>query len=336
MATGKKRAVSIECRGRFSRTRGQFKEQAMNDDEMIPRSNQKGKGALWGAVVILISATVISLGYALYQRNVTASLSTANQDAETKLAETGRQVQMLSQKLNKLEASEAATAHPKALPTLRASAKTFHARRTKIDRYNKLETQLAEHQKEIDSTQQALNSTRSEFANNLDSAKTELGGSIARTHAELAALEKKGQRNYYEFDVAKSKHFNRTGPMGIRLRKANTKHEYADLELIVDDREVTKKHVNIYEPVVFYPADGQPPIQLVINGIHKNLIRGYVSTPKYTASDLSSAGSSADTTDAAATGAVGMGKVNRNAGSPAAPAAQPATPVELSHRPAVN
>jgi hypothetical protein len=70
------------------------------------------------------------------------------------------------------------------------------------------------------------------------------------------------------------------------LRKANTKHEYADLEMMVDDFKVSKKHVNIYEPVVFYSGDRKVPVELVINSIGKNHIHGYVSEPKYKGAEL--------------------------------------------------
>jgi hypothetical protein len=84
----------------------------------------------------------------------------------------------------------------------------------------------------------------------------------------------------------KSGQFQREGPVGVRLRKANTKNEYVDLEMLVDDFKVSKKHVNIYEPVVFYSADSKMPVELVINSISKNHIHGYVSEPKYKGSDL--------------------------------------------------
>jgi len=65
------------------------------------------------------------------------------------------------------------------------------------------------------------------------------------------AAGKKGERSYYKFDLDKSGHFQRDGPVGVLLRKANTKHEYADLEMLVDDFAVSKKHVNIITP---FPA----------------------------------------------------------------------------------
>ncbi len=76
------------------------------------------------------------------------------------------------------------------------------------------------------------------------------------------------------------------GRNSSRLRKANTKHEYADLELLIDDLKLSKKHVNVYEPVVFYPGEDKAPVELVINNISKNHIHGYVSAPKYRPADM--------------------------------------------------
>jgi hypothetical protein len=101
-------------------------------------------------------------------------------------------------------------------------------------------------------------------------------------------LQKKGERNYYEFDISKSKQFQRNGSLGIRLKKANDKHQYADLELLVDDRNLSQKHVNLYQPVMFYTPDSPQPLELVINSISKDHIHGYVSTPKYSQSELAS------------------------------------------------
>jgi hypothetical protein len=137
-------------------------------------------------------------------------------------------------------------------------------------------------QGQLDDQGRQIASTRDDLAN----TRTELQGSIAKTHDELVLLQRKGERNYYEFDVDKSGEFQRQGPISIRLKKANTKHEYADLELMVDDFKVSKKHVNIDEPVVFYPGDERTPVELVINSIGKNRIRGYVSEPKYRSADL--------------------------------------------------
>ena len=107
----------------------------------------------------------------------------------------------------------------------------------------------------------------------------------------MVVLQRKGERNYYEFDIDKSKQLSRTGPVGVSLRKANTKLQYADLELMVDDLKMSKKHLNLYEPAMFYPGDESRPLELVINRISKDHIHGYVAEPKYKASELASSSS---------------------------------------------
>jgi hypothetical protein len=107
----------------------------------------------------------------------------------------------------------------------------------------------------------------------------------------MVALAKRGERNYFEFDRTKSKQFQRFGPLTMSLRKADTKHKNYDLEMIVDDNHLGKKKVNLYEPIWIHTDNDSQPVQIVVNRIEKNLVHGYVSAPKYKASELSTVGS---------------------------------------------
>ena len=73
------------------------------------------------------------------------------------------------------------------------------------------------------------------------------------------------------------------------MTDANPKHMCADLKLRVDDAELIKKHVNLFEPIFFYLGDEHRAVELVINSVRKNHIHGYISAPKYTATELSTA-----------------------------------------------
>ena len=152
--------------------------------------------------------------------------------------------------------------------------------------------QIAEHQQQLQETRESVEKTRTELESNLNSTRDELNGSIAKNHEELVALEKKGERHYSEFNLQKSKQFQKAGPISISLRKSNTKHEYCDLVMIVNDSEVSKKHVNLYEPVLFYPEGYSQPLEVVINSIGKDAARGYISEPKYKPSELAASASS--------------------------------------------
>lgn len=252
------------------------------------------------AIVVAVVVIALGLGYALHERNVARQLATQNDQFASALKQTQGQVEALTAKLTAMS-TPAPEAEAPVEHRVRHSARPTVARRRAEDpRWKQVQDQLAKHQQEIDDAQKGLASTQQD----LSSAKTELSGNIARTHDELVLLQKKGERSYYEFDLYKSKEYKTTGPVAVKLRKANTRHRYADLDLMVDDNAMQQKHVNMFQPVMFYPQDSAQPLELVINSIDKNHIHGYVSTPKYKASELSAMGSSgnasAATTDSQA------------------------------------
>ena len=56
----------------------------------------------------------------------------------------------------------------------------------------------------------------------------------------------------------------------------------------MEDRNLSQKHVNLYQPAMFYMPDSTQPAELVINSIGKDHIHGYVSAPKFRQSELAS------------------------------------------------
>ena len=244
---------------------------------------------------IAIAAAAVVLGgslggYAIHEHNTAQSLADKNQQTTAQLNDTKKELSDLTSKVNMLVAradTQPATAPEAALParTTRPSASRPASGVHHPDsRYKKLQEQLDAQGKAIQDTQNALAGTQSDLVN----TRTTLTGSIAHTHDELVLLEKKGERNYAEFDIDKSKEFQHKGPLGIRLKKANVKHQYADLELIVDDRNLSQKHINLYQPAMFYTPDSSQPVEIVINGISKDHIHGYISSSKYGKSELAS------------------------------------------------
>ena len=245
----------------------------------------------WKAMAAMGAAAMLGLGglgiYADHEHKTAAGLATQNEQMSVALSSTRGEIEQLNGKvnaLNSLVASNEAQAQAQQARAVSAVAKPSSVHRKVADdsRLKKLQSQVDAQGKAIDDTRTELAGTRDDLSN----TRTELTGSIARTHGEVVLLQKRGERNYYEFDVAKSKQFNFQGPVGVRLKKANVKHDYADLELMLDDRSLSQKHVNIYQPVMFYTPDIPQPIELVINSISKDHIRGYISSPKYRQSEL--------------------------------------------------
>ena len=253
------------------------------EDEQVEQPSPRPVISRVHAAVAAIALTIVGFGgYAIHEHSVAAKAIDQNAAISASLKNTNAQIEQLTAKLNDLSAPKPAAAEPapvvvaKAKPSARARRHVAAQRVHRDDpRWKKVQSQLDEQNKAIASTQQ-----------DLSNARTELQGSIAKTHGELVVLQKKGERRYYEFDIQKSKQFIPTGNMSVKLRKSNVKHQFADLDLLVDDRVVTKKHVNLYEPTMFFTGDNEQPIQVVINSITKDHIHGYVSEPKYQKSEL--------------------------------------------------
>jgi outer membrane murein-binding lipoprotein Lpp len=229
------------------------------------------------SLIAVAVALIAVLVYGVHEQRVAAHYSAQNQQASVQTQDLRSQVNALTAKLDELASKQTA---PPQVPTVTVTRhvvlKPAASRQKPDPRWKKFQAQLDEQGKQIESNKQEIAGTRSD-----------LEGSIARTHEELVVLQKKGERNYVEFDIDKSKHFQPTGPVGVSLRKSNVKHQYADLELLVDDRQISKKHLNLYEPAVFYLGERQP-VELIVNSITKDHIRGYISAPKYRASELAS------------------------------------------------
>jgi hypothetical protein len=236
---------------------------------------------------------VISLAQ---ERRHSQDLALANQQLSASLQQVRSEVRAVSDKLNTLASPTppaAATAAPLAAvsrPKVRVAPVRTTARKTPDDpRWHQIQARVDGQQKELSDTKQQLDQTRQDLQDKVNSTRDELGGSIAKNHDELVALQKRGERSYFEFAVVKSKQFQRVGPLSVSVRKVNLKHKYFDLVLTVDDQQIEKKQVSLYEPVMLTLADRPQPVELVANEINNDQVKGYVSDAKYKKSELASA-----------------------------------------------
>ncbi|HSZ16387.1 MAG TPA: hypothetical protein VK764_04760 [Terracidiphilus sp.] len=103
---------------------------------------------------------------------------------------------------------------------------------------------------------------------------------IARNAQELDVLKHKGDRNYYEFTLAKGQK-KPVGTVSLELKKADQKKSRFTLVVYADDRSYEKKDRNVDEPLQFYSGKDPALYEIVVNTIGgKNQISGYLSTPK--------------------------------------------------------
>jgi hypothetical protein len=250
---------------------------------MALATEQQTRGMARIGAAVLVIALLAAVVYGWHEHSAANKLAAQNDAVSTTLKDTQTQLQALASKVDSMTAPSPAAPVPARHSAVRVQRSAHHAAIRRDDpRWKKFQEQLAAQGKMIDDHGRIIDATRQDLAN----AKTELGDGIAKNHGEIVLLQKKGERNYFEFDIDKTKTFSRTGPVGLRLKKANTKNQYADLEMLVDDVKLSQKHVNLMQPVQFYATDNGAPIELVINSINKNHIKGYVSEPKYRRSEL--------------------------------------------------
>jgi len=103
---------------------------------------------------------------------------------------------------------------------------------------------------------------------------------IARNRDELEVLKHKGDRNYYEFTLAKGQK-KPVGTVSLELKKADQKKNRFTLAVFADDKQYDKKDRNVNEPLQFYAGRDPALYEIVVNSVpSKNTISGYLSTPK--------------------------------------------------------
>jgi len=138
----------------------------------------------------------------------------------------------------------------------------------------------------VDQVKTDVASTKSELdktVTDLKRVRGDLDGTsslVATNGKELDALKRLGERNYFEFNIGKSKEPKRVGDVALTLKKTDQKRNKFTIELLADDKKVEKKDRNINEPIQFYVSKARQPYEIVVNEVKKDQIVGYLATPK--------------------------------------------------------
>jgi DNA repair exonuclease SbcCD ATPase subunit len=215
---------------------------------------------------------------------LTAQLEQAN----ARLADIKGQVEVTSQKVGMTQ-SELAEARSRAesirkqqaASDQKLSAAISEAQKESEAKIGAVATDVTGAKKDIETTKTDLEATKSK----LDRATGDMGvmsGLIARNHDDLEDLKRKGDRNYYEFTLQKSKTPQRVGPVQMALNKTDQKKSQYTMTVLADDKSIQKKDKTAGEPVQFYVKGSAKlaPYEIVVFDVGKNQISGYLATPK--------------------------------------------------------
>jgi len=257
----------------------------------------------WIAVVfIVLFLGLAGLGYAGYsvQSRLDATLSKAQDQnrlltaqldqANARLADLKGHVDVTEQKMHMTQ-SELANARSRAeairkdqqASDQKLAEQLNTATKESNEKINAVATEVGGARKDIEATRYDLEATKGR----LERASGDMGvmsGLIAHNRDDLEELKRRGDRNYYEFKITKSKTAQKVGPVQVTLNKVDQKKAKYTITVFVDDRSIEKKDKTAGEPVQFYVRGGSrmPPYELVVFDVGKNQISGYLSTPKET------------------------------------------------------
>jgi hypothetical protein len=191
--------------------------------------------------------------------------SQAKAESQAHADQLARQIQAEEAKVQQQVSSE--------ISEVKTSANTANAKIADVSTdVGGVKTQVSATQAELQKTIADLHSTRGDLGVQ--------SGLIATNAQELQALKRLGERNYFEFKLAKTKVPQRVGDITLKLKSVDTKKNKYTVEVMADDKLTEKKDKNVNEPIQFYSSKARQPYEIVVNQVQKDLIVGYLATPK--------------------------------------------------------
>lgn len=137
-----------------------------------------------------------------------------------------------------------------------------------------------------------VNDTRSDLAATKGKLENAIGDInrhselIATTHAQLEQLRHRGDRDYLEFTLHKGGEPTHLSTVSLQLKKVDTKKGAFTLVVFADDKKIEKKDRQMNEPLQFYSGRDRNLFEVVVNAMDKDVVSGYLSTPKNIASNV--------------------------------------------------
>jgi len=214
-------------------------------------------------------------------------LATELDQANSRIADLKSKMELTTQKVG-LTQSELASAKSRAeairkdqqASDQKLTAQLSQAQKENEEKIGAVATEVGGAKKDIEATKTDLEATKGKLDRSLGDMNV-MSGLIARNRDDLEELRRKGDRNYYEFTIQKSKTPQRVGPVQVSLNKTDPKKTMYTLTVFADDKTIPKKDKTAGEPVQFYVGRARgTPYELVVFDVGKNQITGYLSAPK--------------------------------------------------------
>jgi cell division protein FtsB len=251
---------------------------------------------LFGVVIALLAV----LGYAGYSTQARLGQDLADQQkqnkvltaqleqANSRVADLKSQMEITVQRVG-LTQSEIARAKSRAeairqeqqTSDQKLTAQLNQAQKESDEKIGAVASEVGGAKKDIEATKTDLEATKGKLERSLGDMNV-MSGLIAHNRDDLEDLRRRGDRNYYEFTLQKSKNAQRVGPVQMSLNKTDPKKAKYTITVVADDKTIEKKDKTSGEPVQFYVkgSSRMAPYEIVVFDVGKNQINGYLATPK--------------------------------------------------------
>src|SRR5882724_2841906 len=248
----------------------------------------------WIAVLFgVVIAGLAVLGYASYSTQTRMSTDLAKQQeqnkiltaqldqANSRIADLKSQMELTTQRVG-LTQSELARAKSRAeaiRQDQQASDQKLTAQLGQVQKEN--EEKIGAVATEVGGAKKDIEATKGKLERSLGDMNV-MSGLIAHSRDDLEDLKRRGDRNYYEFTLQRSKTAQRVGPVQMSLNKTDPKKAKYTITVVADDKTIEKKDKTSGEPVQFYVkvSTRKAAYEIVVFEVGKSQINGYLATPK--------------------------------------------------------
>ena len=271
----------------------------MSEEEVVANPSKTHSGALLG----IAAALLLALGGLIWSYNLSGKLTSQqteldsakaqNVKLQAELRETDARLRVatdelgtslgLTQKQLDTKAQEILAREQR---TEANTAKLATAQQQTAQQVTQVSSAVSDVKTDVGGVKTDLGQTKSDLAAavaQLTSMKGDLSDHsslIARNHDELEVLKHKGDRNFYEFTLAKGVK-KPVGTVSLELKKTDVKKNKFTLVVYADDKQYEKKDRNTNEPLQFYAGKDPLLYEIVVNSVSaKNTVSGYLSVPK--------------------------------------------------------
>jgi polyhydroxyalkanoate synthesis regulator phasin len=286
----------------------------MNQDQPTTRQNAHPAG-FFGLVAGLVLALAGDAYLVVRSNDLSSQLAASRQDVQTQASQVAKlgqattsmleqerqQIQAISDEFSgKVDTATAAARKARQDAQKNAAqlaAKLDEQRRVVGDQIGELKeattTATAKLNDDVSGVKTDVGAVRTDLAStrtDLDKTGADLkravgdmgvmSGLIATNSKDLQALRDLGERNYFEFKLAKGNMTQKVGGLTLTLKKADPKRNRYTIAVLADDHLVEKKDKTINEPVQLYTGSSKLPYEIVVNEVKKDGVVGYLATPK--------------------------------------------------------